>query len=78
MAACRTAFAATLDVTPLHAAVYGGHKDIVQKLIQSGANPQLIDGYGSTSLDWAVGHNPLCQVMGIWDQNFSATPQPVQ
>ena len=37
-------------VTPLHRACYSGHNKIVLKLLQNGANPEIVDQDGMTSL----------------------------
>ncbi|MBI3468740.1 MAG: ankyrin repeat domain-containing protein [Planctomycetes bacterium] len=43
--------------TPLHAAVLGGHKDVLQVLLAAGGDPNARDDEGQTPLDLAVGAN---------------------
>ncbi|CAG8942806.1 unnamed protein product [Penicillium salamii] len=45
--------------TPLHLAVCHGHIQFVMKLLLTGADPALSDGYGKNVLDWAVGNDEL-------------------
>lgn len=40
--------------TPLHYAIEGAHIEAVEKLLSLGANPDITDEYGYTSLDYAV------------------------
>jgi ankyrin repeat protein len=49
----------TLGSTPLFFAVVGDQVEIVQFLLDRGANPQAINIYGETPLHWAVLHNKV-------------------
>ena len=44
----------TVESTPLHAASYYGHKEIVQLLLQYGCDRSQINGYGLTAYEEAA------------------------
>ena len=44
-----------LGATPLHHAAFGGHREIVQALVESGAEINAPDGqFGATPAGWAI------------------------
>ena len=59
---CRSRF---INWTPLHKAAERGHKEVVQLLIESGADQNVVDKRGRTSLHWAVskGHKEVVQLL---------------
>ena len=44
--------------TPLHLALHRGHLDFAKVLLQRGADPSLVDGYGNNALDWSLETKP--------------------
>ena len=59
-------------LTPLHAAVFGGHVDVVRALLAGGANPNILGANGATPLFYAIdfGFVKVAQVLkeyGAWD-----------
>ncbi len=55
--------------TPLIASVFKGHLDLVNKLLKVGANPNIADVNGSTSLHFAVMLGNLDIVKSLLDHN---------
>ena len=53
------------EYTPLHNAAWGGHKDVVELLIDRGADPNIANKYGQTPLHGAVskGHKDVVQLL---------------
>ncbi|OUM65658.1 hypothetical protein PIROE2DRAFT_41490, partial [Piromyces sp. E2] len=51
--------------TPLMKASYGGHVNIVEKLIEKNANVNATDNMGYTALIWAAlkGHSEVCEIL---------------
>jgi ankyrin repeat protein len=47
--------AAVNGITPLMAAAYGGHNDMVKRLLANGANPAPADRLGKTAMVYAAG-----------------------
>ncbi|KAH8598390.1 hypothetical protein B0O99DRAFT_615030 [Bisporella sp. PMI_857] len=65
----------SLNRTPLHVAVYHDFAEIAEVLIKNGANPQLVDCYGRSCLDWAASRSQeLRQSMGSWYDGYCMTP----
>jgi len=50
--------------TPLHEAAIWGREDLVQYLLEKGADPKVEDKYGRTPLYWAEkrGHKPIVEL----------------
>ena len=54
----------SFSITPLHHAVYNGWKPGIEKLLGHGANPQLIDLYGQSCLNWAHADKDMFSKLG--------------
>ena len=67
--------------TPLHWAAKSGHSPIVQCLIRAGANPEVIDQFGATAMQYAATHASIltenearyANYIGVWVQLFRAS-----
>src|SRR5947209_3908081 len=64
--------------TPIHLAVCNRHINAVQLLIEYGANPCIVDGYGQGALDWASMDQALFQEMGKWSSTYVRTPDEIR
>ena len=60
--------------TPLHLAVSGGHKGMVERLLRSGADPTAADNDGRTALHWAAweGHKEVIEILLRSGANIAA------
>ena len=56
---------ASLRLTPLMFAAYGGHDAVVRLLLEKGATPNLKDANGASAVDWASqgGHEAIATVL---------------
>ncbi|KAK4865337.1 hypothetical protein LT330_009448 [Penicillium expansum] len=64
--------------TPLHLAVCHGHISFAIALLNSGADPSLLDGYGRHIMDWASNHETLLQEIHNHCSDLVLTPPATQ
>ncbi|CAG7956104.1 unnamed protein product [Penicillium salamii] len=67
-----------LSRTPLHLAITFGHIEVAMYLLQFGANPSLLDGYGRNTLDWVVGNESLVHQIRGHHPSIVLTPDTTQ
>ncbi|KAK3317546.1 ankyrin repeat-containing domain protein, partial [Cercophora scortea] len=60
--------------TPLSLATWGMN-DCIEPLLAAGSDPNILDLYGRTSLDWAAGYAPVFRKFGFAAELYSATPK---
>ncbi|CAG8229848.1 unnamed protein product [Penicillium salamii] len=67
-----------LSRTPLQLAITLGHIEFATYLLQFGANPSLLDGYGRSILDWAIGNEILVRKIRGYCPSIVVTPHNAQ
>ncbi|KAJ5798446.1 uncharacterized protein N7503_007742 [Penicillium pulvis] len=67
-----------LSRTPLHLAVHLGHNELALRLLDLGADPNILDGYGRNILDWAQGNHRLTQQIRYHFPQTILTPAETQ
>ncbi|KAJ6115306.1 hypothetical protein N7486_001084 [Penicillium sp. IBT 16267x] len=67
-----------LSQTPLHLAVYRGHVEFALILLNLGADPSLLDGYGRNIMDWAHGNKSLMRQIRDHCPQVILTPTKTQ
>ncbi|CAG8948022.1 unnamed protein product [Penicillium salamii] len=67
-----------LSRTPLHLAITLGHFELAIYLLECGANPSLLDGYGRNILDWVVGNESLVHQIRGHRPSIVLTPDTTQ
>lgn len=63
--------------SPLHYAVYAGQMNNLRSLLQSGANPFVLDGLGRTSMDWALQSPTMKEIMLPYCKDYTPTDPAV-
>src|SRR5208282_2072866 len=64
--------------TPLQLAIAFGHIQAVKVLVEQGADPSIVDGYGKSALDWASINQAMLHQMGKWSSNYVPTSDTVR
>lgn len=62
----------------MHLALYRGDETIVSALVQHGADPSLIDGYGRSAMDWAQLDEVLFRKIAVCLQEYLETSRAIQ
>ncbi|RDW58387.1 hypothetical protein BP5796_12317 [Coleophoma crateriformis] len=63
-----------MNQTPLHLAICHHHPEVVQLLLSNGSDPNSIDCYGRTCLDWISQCQGFPELLSAWSDTYIPTP----